>query len=883
MPKFVRKLGGVSEYRCANGLQILLFPDQSQSTTSVNITYRVGSRHESPGEYGMAHLLEHLMFKGTPQHRDVPGAMRKRGITLNANTGNDRTHYVASFNADPATLQFVLDLEADRMVNSFVAQSDLATEMTVVRNEYENIENDAMTVLYKRVLGTAYDWHNYGHLPIGPKSDIEQAPIRRLQAFYKRFYRPDNATLLIGGHFDPDATLRWIGASFGRLRAPAGGIPHPHTQEPPQDGERSVAVRRVGGRPALLAHYHVPALMHPDSAALLVLSQMLAQRPGGLLHQGLVDTRLAVEVSVSGLGGVDAAGLRVAAALPPDADVPHVEKQLLDLVENRDVRTWGANEWTRARDSVTAYYESLMTHPEAVIQELSDMVPSDWRMLFQLMDDVPKVTLDDLERVRQAYLRPANRTLGRYLPSPAPQRVEMPQAPAPEQRFATLNAPSEGETGERLALSADRLASRTVVTRLPSGIQLTTLQKRTRGHAVHLMMRLRWGSRDETARQRVGPLIGLLAVEGTTSHTQQQLQDRLSALKAQLRLTSGDQGATLVLATDADHLLEALALAADLMRRPSLPQEAFDRWRETAVADLEASRSDLGVLQQMAVREHYNRARGVSAGDPDYLPSVDEQIADVRRTSLDAVRRFHADHWSANLAQVSAVGALPDGLPAAIEGLFGDWKKPAAPRFVRNEPAAMSVPPARFEAVAHDKTGAALFMHQPVSLNSEDADALPLLLAAHVLGSGSTEGGRLPARVREQAGLSYTIGAALHLPRFGRDASLSITGTFAPQNRDQVMALVADELQRMANHGITNDELTQAKQSMLSAFARTWSDDAALADELLRQSEQMEDWRDVARREAALNAVTVEQVHAAWRKHIRSDGFVIATVGDFKP
>lgn len=202
MPERVRELGGIEEYRLPNGLQVLLFPDATQTTTTVNITYRVGSRHEAPGEYGMAHLLEHMVFLGTPRHRNIKEAMAQRAVRFNGTTTVDRTNYFGTFNTNADTLAFLLDLEADRMVNSFIAKADLDKEMTVVRNEFERSEDQPFAVLNQRVNATAFTWHPYGNATIGPKSDIENVPIERLQAFYKRYYRPDNATLLIAGAFD---------------------------------------------------------------------------------------------------------------------------------------------------------------------------------------------------------------------------------------------------------------------------------------------------------------------------------------------------------------------------------------------------------------------------------------------------------------------------------------------------------------------------------------------------------------------------------------------------------------------------------------------------------------------------------------------------------
>ncbi len=211
---------GITEYTLANGLTFLLFPDESKATTTVNIVYFVGSRHENYGETGMAHLLEHLVFKGTPRHPNIPQELSQHGAEPNGTTWTDRTNYYETFPASDANLTWALDLEADRMVNSYIAQKDLASEMTVVRNEFELGENDPGGILEERVTSTAFLWHNYGNSTIGARSDIENVPIQRLQAFYRRHYQPDNALLVIAGRFDPALAVKLVEQKFGSLPRP---------------------------------------------------------------------------------------------------------------------------------------------------------------------------------------------------------------------------------------------------------------------------------------------------------------------------------------------------------------------------------------------------------------------------------------------------------------------------------------------------------------------------------------------------------------------------------------------------------------------------------------------------------------------------------------
>ncbi len=299
-PEKYTSVEGITEYRLPNGLRILLFPDPSKPTITVNITYLVGSRHENYGETGMAHLLEHLVFKGTPKHPNIPEELTKHGARPNGTTWLDRTNYFETFSATDENLEWALDLESDRMVNSFIAKKDLESEMTVVRNEFEMGENSPNSILEERILSTAYLWHNYGKSTIGCRADLENVPIDRLQAFYRNYYQPDNAILLIAGKFDEKKALGLITKYFAPIPRPNRTIQKTYTLDPTQDGERSVTLRRTGDIQIAAAAYKICAGTHPDFPALEMLISILAEDGTGRLYKALVDTKKAS--SVTGYG-----------------------------------------------------------------------------------------------------------------------------------------------------------------------------------------------------------------------------------------------------------------------------------------------------------------------------------------------------------------------------------------------------------------------------------------------------------------------------------------------------------------------------------------------------------------------------------------------------
>ncbi len=265
-PRKIASVEGVTEYRLANGTRVLLFPEASRPTITVNMTVLVGSRHEGYGETGMAHLLEHMVFKGTPTFRDVPRALRDHGASYNGTTNVDRTNYFETLPAGDENLEFAIHLESDRLVHSFVKREDLISEMTVVRNEFERGENNPQGILMQRIHAAAYEWHNYGKSTIGNRSDIERVPIENLQAFYKKFYQPDNVVLIVAGKFEEPRALALVRKFLGSIPKPTRKLDDTYTEEPPQDGERVVILRRVGSVAQVGAAYHMPAAAHADWA-----------------------------------------------------------------------------------------------------------------------------------------------------------------------------------------------------------------------------------------------------------------------------------------------------------------------------------------------------------------------------------------------------------------------------------------------------------------------------------------------------------------------------------------------------------------------------------------------------------------------------------------
>ncbi|ATD68582.1 peptidase M16 [Luteimonas chenhongjianii] len=874
---------GICEYHLENGLRVLLFPDATKPTVTVNLVYGVGSVHENYGETGMAHLLEHLLFKGTPAQADIPGEMKKRGIGYNATTGLDRTNYFASFPADDATLDWMLALEADRMVNSRIAQADLDSEMTVVRNELEAGENNPAGVLLQRVRSVAFDWHNYGNLPIGARSDVEGVPLANLRAFYARHYQPDNALLVVAGRIDAATVLPRIEAHFAPLAKPARTLPGFHTAENPQDGEREVTVRRAGDLQVVAAVYHTPALAHPDNAALAVLANVLGDTPRGRVHKALVETKLAA------VGGAGSEGMRdpglfsLIAALPGDGDGAAVEAELLRQAERIAEHPVSEQEVAEARQRLANATERLLTDVNAVGMALSEsQAAGDWRLLFVQRDAVARVTAADVNRVAAAYLKPSNRTLGRFVPTLQPDRAVIAAAPAVATLVDGYVGQAAVEAGETFDPTPSNIAARAQTFTLGDGLRVSLLPKTTRGGTVVVDATFRFGDENAiTGRTDAGGWVAPMLMLGSTSLSREQIATRFDALRTQAQIGGSAQSVQLKLLGRRDTVADALALAADVLRNPAFPESEFEQLRLQAVTGLEFQRSEPGAVAGIALARHFDPW---PKGHPLHVDDLDTSLAKIRAMTLDDVRAYHADIYGTSIGEIAIVGDFDaDAVRAQLETLFAGWKADVDYAPIRSRYTDVNAERASFSTP--DKPNAVVLARHNLSLNLMDEDFIALSIANVILG-GDPLKARLGDRLRQRDGLTYgvTSGLSEDNSREGRDDNghLVIQAIAAPQNVAKAEAAIREEFARLVQGGVTEQEVRDAVSGRLVARRNGRGEDAVVAGIATKHLQFGRDWAFEAARDAAYEALTAEQVNAAIRKHFRPDNLSVFVAGDFK-
>jgi zinc protease len=895
-PKKIAAVEGVTEYLLANGARVLLFPEMSRPTVTVNMTVLVGSRHEGYGETGMAHLLEHMVFKGTPTFPNVPKALRDHGANFNGTTNVDRTNYFETMPATDENLEFGIQLESDRLVHSLVKREDLVSEMTVVRNEFERGENNPQGILMQRIHAAAYEWHNYGKTTIGNRSDIERVPIENLQAFYKKYYQPDNVVLIVAGKFEEKKALELIQKYLGSLPKPARKLDDTYTEEPAQDGERTVVLRRVGGGGSVAAVYHMPSAGHADWAPLNLLGGIVSQQPNGRLYKALVESKKATSAGANAGNNHDPALFSVSAQAELE-QLEEVRELMLKTIEGLGSASFTQEEVDKAKVRSKRADEARQSNAVGMSQALSSASAlGDWRLLFIQRDRLQAVTADDVNRVAKTYFQKHNRTVGMYIPVAEPQRLAISAAPA----LATIVKDYKGGTvtqaGEAFDPTPENLDARTKIVEL-GGIKAALLTKKNRGETVALVLTLHYGNEESLNGKTVaaGMLPGMM-MAGTKKHDRQALREELDKLGIRISAGMGGGGGgrgprggggggggvagqlTFSIEAKRSTLPQAIELLGEILREPAFPEVEFDAAKRRSRTFGEARLKDPTALAENKLSRSLNPYPPTNIR---YVPTLEENFKRMEAVTLAQVIDIYQNQLGATTGELAIVGDFdPEPALAKVKEILKDWKSSVP--FKRIErPAAKDVAGSKSNILTPDKASALFLAGLAFPLKDDDVDYPALRIGNFMLG-GSTLSSRLGNRIRQKEGLSYGATSAFNASARDENASFTVNATTNPENIDRVEKAVAEELKMFLESGPSLSELEDAKKGFLEAQKVSRTSDAGIAGQLIGNLQLGRKFYHIVEMERRIEELSPDQVKAAFRKYVDPKKLVIIRAGDFK-
>jgi zinc protease len=881
-PAFVTQVEEIKEYKLSNGMQILLIPDASQNNLVVNIVYKVGSKHEGYGEKGMAHLLEHMLFKSTKNLGDIKKMLSDKGGAANGTTWYDRTNYYEVFPSTDENLSWALEMEADRMINATILQEDLDKEFSVVRNEFEIGENNPTRVLMERTINTAYLWHNYGLSTIGSKEDIERVKSPQLRRFYEKYYQPDNAVLVVAGKFNEQKAIELIEKYFSVIPKPTRVLDEILTVEPAQDGEKYVEVRRNGDSKHIQVLYHTASYADQDFAALSALEHILNNDPSGYLHKALVETQ-----KVSSLWAFTPT-VRDASFMLFNFDVPNEKDQMQTLTDVKtELAKIGEIQYTqtdldRAKTKILKDIEAIQNNTISTAINLTEIIGSgDYRLAFLYRDNIENLTLDDINRVAKKYFKDNNRTVGLFIPSKDEIRVK-----PTELLNSDINALVKDYKGKEksenirdFAPTIANLEKNYTSGQLSNGLKYGIIDKDLKGEKVNISISIPVGNqKDLHNKQYIGSFTASMLTSGTTTLSKQEIKDKLDQLKSNISVRFGGQTISIFITSYRNTVEETMEILNDVLKNPTFPESELTKLKLEYTTYLESNLND---PQSVAFNKLGKLTSNEEKGSIFYASSTQEDIDGFKAVTINEIKDFYSKFFGANNGTATVLGIQDkEKTQELLESVLGDWSNKT--KFERAYPKFFATKQSKEIIETPDKENAAAVGRLNFEMNKSNPDYAALVFADEVMGGGFMTA-RIPQRLREKEGISYGAGTSLSVPSDvkNNNSSWMIYAFLNPTKRNDVENAINDEFAKLVSNGITEEELEANKTSWKSSRQTNLGNDNYLMSLSNLYLTYDIPFSDFDKLNTEIDKLTVKQVNNAIKKHLQPSKFTTIYVGDF--
>lgn len=880
-PKFISNTEGIKEYSLSNGMKVLLMSDPSQSNAVVNIVYNVGSKHEGYGEKGMAHLLEHMLFKSTKKLGDIKKMLSDKGGNANGTTWYDRTNYYEVFPSNDENLKWFLEMEADRMVNATILQSDLDKEFSVVRNEFEIGENSPSGVLMERIISAAYLWHNYGNSTIGSKEDVERVKAVTLRKFYEKYYQPDNATLIVAGKFDEKKALEYIAQYFSTIPKPARVLETPYTVEPAQDGERFVELKRAGDSKVVGALYHTVPYADKDYAALDALQEILTADPSGYLYKAMIDSHKAASVYAYQPLVRDASYMYFGLDIPADKDLKTTENDFRAELDKIATIKYTEQDVARAKAKILKQIENIKNNTIGYAVNLTEIVGAgNYKLGMLYRDTVEKLTVADIQRVATKYFKTNNRTVGVFIPSKDEVRVK--NIEYTDDQIATLTKDYKGKALEREAApfeaSIKNLKANLTEGKLSNGMKYGLIKKDIKGGKVLGSFRFPVSNaKDLNGKADVGSLMAQVLKTGTKSHTKEQIQDMLDEWKSNINFGFSGQTLFVNFSTYKESLPKVTSLIKEILTESTFPEAELVKTVNEYNTYLESSLND---PQSIAFTEIEKITENYPKESIYYTASTQEQIDNNKKVKREQLVDFYNKILGGNNGVGSVIGDVDTKTTAALlESTFGKWNSKSTYEFIK--PELFATKKQDKDYLTPDKENGAAVGKISFSMDRKSPDYPAFVIANEMLGSGGFLTARIPTRLREKEGISYGAGSYINIPIDNNVASWAWYAFFNPTKKEAVNKALKEEVNKAVKDGFTEEEFKSNLTSWLNSRKTGLGNDNTLMGLVNSQLQYGQSLDEYDALETKVSALKVSQVNDVLRKYISEDKMTSVFAGDF--
>jgi len=874
-----------------NGLTILTKEVHTAPVVSVQVWYKVGSRDEAPGVNGIAHQLEHMLFKGTTNRPVQFGRLFSAlGSESNAFTSFDKTAYFGTVERNK--LKALLVLEADRMQNALINAEQLTSEKRVVISELQGYENNPSYRLSRAVMRAAFPNHPYGLTVGGTKADVEKFTLEQVRYYYRNYYSPDNATLVIVGDFATEPTLKAVKEIFGSVpkssespQSVPSGVRQPTqttgstltTSSPAgrSNLQNPIVLREPGSAALLQTVYPLPDLNHPDVPALDVMDFILREGRSSRLYQALVESGLATTIRGGAANLIAGGWYELSATAAPGRDLMKIEQALQQAIAELKSKGVTEEEVNRAKTQVrAAVILSNRSISDQARQLANDQtIAGDFRFTDRYLTGIAKVSAADVERVAQTYLKDANRTLGFFEPTqPAKTTAGTPNATQTSESF-NLGAPVDPAEVAKYLPPVDSdtsSSSQTLPTEfsLANGLKVLLLPDPSTP-TVTLSGYIQAGTEfDSSSKAGLADLTAQNLMNGTKTKDALALAKTLEAEGASLDFSANREGVIIsgdALATSLSTLIQVLG---DVVQNATFPTNELDISRQQALTGLKLeldNPSSLGrrTFQQAIYPENH----------PFHIFKTETSLKAIKREDLV---RFYQSHYRPNATILTLVGNFdPKATRSLLETQLGSWKATGKSTALNYPPVPLPEKQVRLNPTLPGKTQSITYLGYK-GIDRKDPRFYAALVLNQILG-GDTLSSRLGTEIRDRQGLTYGIYSYFQAGKYPGPFLISMQT--APEDAQPAIARTIALLQQIRDQGVTAAEVSTAKRSLASNYTVALANPESLASQVLMNEVYGLSQAEIRAFTRKIEALTPEQVNQAAKDLLHPNNLVVVTAG----
>ena len=855
--------GGMSAYTLANGFKIILIPFPTASNVRVELLVKTGSKLEGYGETGMAHLLEHMLFKGAGSRKNIKEDLTALGASWNGTTNADRTNYFETLSSDPEKLDEVIRLEADRFIHAKFTKADLDSEMTVVRNELENSERNPSRLVMDALARNTFIWHGYSRSTIGARTDIENTSYEALRAFHRKHYRPDNAALIVSGNFDVQRVVALTTKLFSAAKNPSTAKPRNWTFDSPQALTQRSELYASVGTTVVASAWKLPGLSERDAHALDLAVTAVCDADWGSLRKELVTNRgLAVTASCSTSTEADYSRLMAFAKAGQDADAQTLSNELIRHIQDMANKGVTQEQLERARLSEINQIERAFDSHESIARIVSQYeVAGDWRLMFWVRDVVKSLQLEEANAALKKWVVATNRSdvLLRHTEATSPLVITPPALAST--RVEGKSWPSIFSDADPAPKSLVELSKSTRSFVLDGDkASASLIRRKTQGDKVWLVLENDYGTAETLShRKNACTAASYLMGYGGGGLTRDVLSRRMEELKAiwNLRLSG------MSMEVPRKNLDKVFEILFSVWAEPLLPLNEFESYKSGLLASYESQLKSPVALADNATRLRFDN---FPKGHWSKPKTYEEQIADAKSLSYEDVQRCVKDFAKISHARVGVVGNLHEQdiralwVKAALTNSEMKYQRIADPT------APTKVDTALIRVDKPDTPNARVLGVAVVALSRQSKDFPALQLAVEVMGGNASS--LIWKELREKDGLAYSTGMQVSGSMMDDRTTIQLYATSASAQADKAMEKLKMVLQRVLDEGLSDADIARAKKTWVErrkAFLGRESNFAStLADALLDGY----DFLARAKFDESIEQVTAKQATDVLRKYL---------------